>query len=46
VYVDPPPLKNGDVLLPHVPLYLMAEFVSSYVTFLTVALFFKFIFKS
>ena len=40
VYVEPPPLKNGDVLLPHVPLYLMAELVSSYVTFFTVALFF------
>ena len=38
VYVEPPPLKNGDVLLPHKPLYLMAGLVSSYVTFFTVAL--------
>jgi hypothetical protein len=35
---EPPPLKFGDLFEPHVPVYVSAELVSSYVVFDTVAL--------
>jgi len=38
VYVVPPPLKEGPVFFPHVPLKVITGSFSSWVTFFTVAL--------